>query len=235
MKLKNCLSPTAGDRAYEFIKEMIFQNQLVPNQKITYDYLVEKIKLSKTPIINALNRLAQEGFVILVPNRGFFVREVNREEILEFFKIREALETLSIEESINNYRPKILKEIEKAMLNHKKYDHSAPSRNRLALDALFHLKIAEMSGNINLVKLLKHLFETVYLRNRFEGLPSQRLVEAAMEHEMIYEALKKKNILEAKKQMINHLNAGKTAYSKIFQNVTGIYQKLKNIVPPTFP
>jgi len=54
---------------------MIARYELVPGQKITYDQLAERINLSKTPIINALNRLEQEEFVFFNPeSRVFFIK-----------------------------------------------------------------------------------------------------------------------------------------------------------------
>jgi DNA-binding GntR family transcriptional regulator len=102
----------ATNRVYKAIKEMISKYELVPGQKITYDQLAEKFKLSKTPIINALHRLEQEEFVISLPNRGFFIKEIHPEEFENLYRIREALEMLSIDECIKHGSPKMLKRIE---------------------------------------------------------------------------------------------------------------------------
>ncbi|MBI5966271.1 MAG: GntR family transcriptional regulator, partial [Deltaproteobacteria bacterium] len=91
MKSKGIPPKNASERAYKAIKAMISQYQLMPSQKITYIQLSEKLKMSKTPIINALHRLEQEEFVLSLPNRGFFVKEIDIEEVAELFKVREAL------------------------------------------------------------------------------------------------------------------------------------------------
>lgn len=123
MKLKNILFQNASERAYKALKEMIAEYQLVPGQKITYIQLAEKLKMSKTPIINALYRLEQDEFVISIPNRGFFVKKIDIEEVAELFKIREGLEILAAEEAIKNQNSEMLEKIEKAMIAHRKYHY----------------------------------------------------------------------------------------------------------------
>ncbi len=85
---------SASDCAYKTIKEMMVQSILVPGQKIVLDQLAEKIKLSKTPIINALNRLEREDFVISIRNKGFFIKEISLKEFNELYRVRGALEVL---------------------------------------------------------------------------------------------------------------------------------------------
>jgi DNA-binding GntR family transcriptional regulator len=76
---------TATERAFKSIKEMIFNYQLIPGQNFDYIQLAERLNMSKTPIINGLHRLEQEEFVVSVPNRGFFVKEMDIKEVNELF------------------------------------------------------------------------------------------------------------------------------------------------------
>lgn len=224
MESKTFPPESASNRAYRAIKEMISQYRLVPGQKITYDQLVKKLKVSKTPIINALNRLEQEEFVFSIPNRGFFIKEIDIEEVAELFKIREGLEMLVMEACIRNQDPKMMKEIEKAMVAHREYHYDIVTRKRLALDASFHLKIAEMGQNKNLTRLLRHVFEHIYLRHRSEGIHPKRLITAAEEHQKIFEAIKEKNIPKAKKLMLQHVRAGQISTIRGIQKAVGSFE-----------
>ena len=224
MESKTFPPENASNRSYKAIKEMISQYRLVPEQKITYDQLVKKLKVSKTPIINALNRLEQEEFVFSIPNRGFFIKGIDIEEVAELFKIREGLEMLVMEACIRNQDPKMMKEIEKAMVAHREYHYDIVTRKRLALDASFHLKIAEMGKNKNLTRLLKHVFEHIYLRHRSEGIPPKRLITAAEEHQKIFNTIKEKNIPKAKKLMLQHVRAGQISTIKGIQKAVGSFE-----------
>lgn len=221
---KNISFEGADDRAYKAIKDMIAQYQLVPGQKITYIQLAERFKLSKTPIISALNRLEQEEFVISLPNRGFFIKEISLEEVSELFGIRGALEILAVEESINNQDPKMLAEIEKAMIAHRKYDLDIVTRKRLSLDAVFHLKIAEMGRNRNLVRLLRHILEHIYLRYRCEGISPKRLTQSAEEHQKIFNAIKERDTTKGKRNMKQHMRMAQIAIINGIKKGKGSFQ-----------
>jgi len=209
----------ASNRAYKGIKGMIFKYELIPGQKIIYDELAAKLKLSKTPVINALTRLEQEEFVISFPNRGFFVKEIYLDEFENLYRIREALEMLAIEDCIKHGTPNGLKEIELAMITHRNYrfDEFFVSRKRNALDAEVHVKIAEIGGNKNLSRLLKQILEQISFRHRIEGLPPKRFKETPREHQAIFDAIKQANLTKAKKLMKIHVKKGKEAALRVIQ------------------
>jgi DNA-binding GntR family transcriptional regulator len=202
----------ATNRAYKGLKEMIFKYELVPGQKITYDQLAAKLKLSKTPIINALYRLEQEGFVTSSPNRGFFIKEIELDELENLFKIREVLEMLAIEEFMKNANAEGLKEVELAFIAHRDYRFEEyVTRKRHVLDSIFHSKIAEHGGNMHLAKLLKQIWEQIYLRHRIEGFFLKRFEETPIEHQAIFDALREGNLENAQKAIRNHIQKGREA------------------------
>jgi DNA-binding GntR family transcriptional regulator len=215
---------SASDRAYEAIKEMISQYELIPGQKITYIQLAERLKMSKTPIINALHRLEKEEFVFSIPNRGFFIKEISLEEFEELYKVREALEMLAVEEAIKNQKPERLKEVEEAMIAHRSYDYDVVTRKRYALDAIFHLKIAEMSKNKSLLRMVKEVLEQIYFRHRIEGIPAKRLKESPKEHQQIIVALQSRNTPKAKRLIRQHLRKAKIAAMKGLLSSREVYK-----------
>ena len=217
------ISENATNRAYKAIKDMIAQYQLVPEQKIVYEQLAQKIKLSTTPIINALYRLEQEEFVSYVPNRGFIVKSIGVEEVIELFEVREALERQMIVSSIKNQNALMMNNIEKAMIAHRENHHNVVTRKRQASDASFHLKIAEMSGNKSLTRILRHVFEHIYFRHRNEIIQPERLDSAEVEHQKIFDAIKDKNIGEAMKLVVEHVRAAK------FSTLDGIQKTSEEI------
>ncbi|OGP51443.1 MAG: hypothetical protein A3K30_05665 [Deltaproteobacteria bacterium RBG_13_51_10] len=219
MNRKNVES--ASDRAFKSIKEMIFNYQLIPGQNIDYIQLAERLKMSKTPIINGLHRLEQEEFVVLIPNRGFFIKEIDIREVTELFEIREALELLVLEGSARKQSPEMLAQVEQAMIAHREYPYDVITRKRQLLDMKFHLKIAEISGNRNLFKMLENVFERIYLRYRSEILAPKRAVVTKKEHQIIFDAIKDKNTGLAKRTMRIHVKGAMVA------NIQGIEQAMK--------
>jgi DNA-binding GntR family transcriptional regulator len=93
------------DEAYHKIKQMIFQRKLKAHQRLIYNDLADFLKMSRTPIINALNRLEQEGFILSQPFRGFIVKPINVQEAWDLFGLREALESYAVEQAIHQTKP----------------------------------------------------------------------------------------------------------------------------------
>ncbi len=207
MKTSNAQS--ASELAYKAIKEMMGQYMLVPGQKIALDPLAEKIQLSKTPIINALNQLEKENFVTSIQNRGFFIKEISLGEVDELYRVREALEILSIEESIKYGTEEKLGKVKEAKIAHDKYKDEFGSIKRFTLDAIFHLKIAEMGGNSSLTRLLKQVLEHIYIRQRIERVSPKRLMETPREHQEIFESIRNKDLKKARIIMKRHLQRAK--------------------------
>lgn len=82
----------AGELAASIIRRRIIQGDIEPGARLTEERLAQELDVSRTAIRDALRRLADEGVVMLVPNRGATVRTVTRKWVVELFEIREVLE-----------------------------------------------------------------------------------------------------------------------------------------------
>jgi len=82
----------AQEKAYEFVKEGILTLSLKPNSHLSAVGLAEALGMSRTPVREALSRLEQEGLVIKGPLNGFYVRAIRLKEIIDTYRVREALE-----------------------------------------------------------------------------------------------------------------------------------------------
>lgn len=197
------------EKAYREIKNMIFQQMIGPGQKLIYRSLSERLNMSKTPIMYALGRLEQEGFVELIPDLGYSVKEIDIEELRDLFDIREALEVHGVLLAAKNCKNEDLKNLEDAIDKHKQYKPPVYDRMKLVLDANVHLEIAQISGNKVLVRHLRQLFEHIYLRYRMELMNPARMHASSKEHLKMFELIKKRNNSEAVKLIRAHIIAAK--------------------------
>lgn len=197
------------EKAYREIKSMIFQQIIGPGQKLIYRSLAARLKMSKTPIMHALGRLEQEGFVELTPNLGYSVKEIDIKELEDLFDIREALEVHAVFLAIKNHKDEDLKNLEEAIQKHEEYRPPIYDRKKLALDANIHLEIAQMSGNKVLVRHLRQLYEHTYLRHRVELMNPARMDATPKEHIKILGLIRQRNSSEAVKLMRAHIRAAK--------------------------
>jgi len=103
-------------KVFESLKNFIISGEVSPGAKIDEDALAGKLGVSKTPIREALSKLAHEGIVKTVPNRGSFKVELTKEDLTQIMLIREALEGLCIRLAAANINNRVIEKL-KALLD----------------------------------------------------------------------------------------------------------------------
>jgi len=91
---------TVGTKADDIaldLEELIVSGQIAPGSVLRQEQLSEQYQVSRTPIREALRRLAALGLVSFEPNRGVRVRTLERDELREAFLVRAELESLATE------------------------------------------------------------------------------------------------------------------------------------------
>ena len=96
----------------ERLRERIIEGELKPGARLNERLLCEQLRVSRTPLREALRRLAHDGLVTLVPNRGAFVSEMSKQWVRESFEIMGALEALAAELACDAIRDDEIAEIE---------------------------------------------------------------------------------------------------------------------------
>lgn len=195
--------------AYDKIKEMIFQQILAPGQKLIYKDLCEKLGISRTPIINALTRLEQEGYVVSESFRGFYIKPIDVQEISDHFGIREALEVYSIEQASIGCTDADLAILQKKIDAHADYMPSVYDKKKYSLDAEVHLEIARMTGNKGLVDMLTHNLEHVYLRLALSTSYPERMLPAVHEHNELLALMRNRDAAGCVALMREHIRKGR--------------------------
>ena len=155
------------------------------------------LNMSRTPIINALNGLEREGFIVSEKFRGFYVKPIDIQEAWDLFGVREALERYTVEQAIIKSGPEDMKVLEDKLREHEEYQLDHYNRHKFILDAKFHIQIAWMTKNKAIEKLLRMNLEHVNLRFRLDNADPKRMQPAIQEHHQLIEKMKMKNISES--------------------------------------
>ncbi|MFQ5773050.1 MAG: GntR family transcriptional regulator [Kiloniellaceae bacterium] len=87
-------SSSLTDRAYRELEELIVTLELEPGAVLSEAALAERLGIGRTPIREALQRLAREGLVVILPRRGILVSEINVKRQLRLLEVRRELERL---------------------------------------------------------------------------------------------------------------------------------------------
>jgi DNA-binding GntR family transcriptional regulator len=188
---------------------MIFEQKLVPGQRLVYQDLGDLFHMSRTPIIIGLNRLEQDGFVAYETFRGFYVKPIDPQEVWDAFGVREALETYAVEQAIKLGNAEDMKDLEEKLLAHKAYRPHYYTRNKFLLDSEFHIQISVMAKNRVMKLLLRRNFEHIYLRARLENYDPQRMITSVEEHLRLIEKMKKKDVIGSIELIRNHVQGAR--------------------------
>lgn len=204
---------------YQKIKQMMLDYEIIPGQRLIFSDLAKKMGVSRTPVNNALSILANEGFLDFVPNQGYTVHQITKEEALSLYDMREILEIGSIEKVIANITPANIAKLEKQRLLFEDAVADNLSRERFILDQEFHVGILEITGNLYLPDYFREIYQRIFLRHRVESLRSGRAKSVIVEHRDLLEAIKTKDLAEAKRLISFHINAGREyVFTSIFKD-----------------
>ena len=209
-KTKTRVSENLSTRVYNQIKHLILCNEIMPGQKLNHQQLSERLGVSRTPVREALTRLVQEGYVSVLPNRGFTCKEIRMQEAEELYELREALEAFAVEKAVESLTDSALEQLKNKVYSYGRDVGNRFSRERLVFDQDVHLAIAQMCGNETLKNMLSHVFERIVLKRRTDGIyDSARGTTAHGEHVRLLAAMERRDAAEAVAIVRRHIQAGK--------------------------
>ena len=142
----------SADRAYRAIRQWIIEFKLRPEERLNELHLAKKLGLSRTPVREALNRLASEGFLVFVPNRGFFCRSLDIADLVGVFEMRSVLERGAFELACKRAPEAGIAALERFWTGAQRNYRRRDTDEMLSLDEAFHRQLAELSGNREIVR-----------------------------------------------------------------------------------
>ena len=132
------------EQAYEYIKKEIVTGKLKGGTPILELELSESLKMSRTPIREALKELEAEGAVVSYASRGTFVTELTPYDVEDIFNLRILMEIWSLERGIKRITKEELDVVEKHLLE---AEQSGIWDEDYRADVEFHSLIVEKSGS----------------------------------------------------------------------------------------
>lgn len=186
------LRETATSKAYSAIRSQVLNGQLRPGVHLKEEDLASDIGVSRTPVRQALMRLAAEGMVQHMPNQGVTVRIWPHEEVVEIFKLRAMLERHGCElaaERIADKELALLRHLNQQMVGFAESDDS----NRVACiseaNMAFHKVIHRAARSEKLSEILSTLIDVPLVSRTFRTYSPYQIRRSIDHHNEIIEAL----------------------------------------------
>jgi DNA-binding GntR family transcriptional regulator len=200
-------SKSLSSLAAEELERMIVNGELQAGDRINESTLAQRFGTSRGPIREACRSLEKSGLVRVETNRGVFVREMSVAQAAEIYDVRAHLFGLvgrlaarrATERDVAELR-RMVKEMERA----RDIDAYYP------LNVAFHARLVGLSGNARLADLYKALSKELHLFRRRGLVQGESMVSSNREHAKIIEALENRDAEMAEREMVRHIQAGKS-------------------------
>jgi DNA-binding GntR family transcriptional regulator len=196
---------SSSDRAYKTMKARLRRREYQPGQFLSESLLAKELDMSRTPVREAVQRLAQEGVLNVIPKRGIMVSTLSLDDVEEVYAIREVLEGLAAgisaaragDEDVTRLRAILERTV------------NAPDdvEQLTELDHEFHAEIARQSSNGRLQSLLANMRDADLLQQygRRDKVHRARYRTTSLaEHSAVVEAIAARTPLAAEERMREH-------------------------------
>ena len=209
------------DRLAGAIQTRVLSGDVPVGSRLRQEALAEEFGVSRTPVREALRKLQATGLVELLPNRGAVVRGPSAREIREAYEVRAELEGLAAELAAGRISDRDLLRLREAQALFRKSVETLIARRArrpqpwkdesvwVQANDLFHQAILDAAGNERLSDTIADLHRSFPRDLTWVALSqSSRLLEENVEqHEAILEAIERRDPVEARQRMIEHVRS----------------------------
>jgi DNA-binding GntR family transcriptional regulator len=197
-------APTLSAAVYLWLKEYVLEER--DRNSVSEGEITELLGVSRTPVREAMQRLAAEGLVEMAKGRRAKVTGITKKDIKDIFTILKALQTLSGELCAANVTDSQLDELEEILSVMEMYVRRDDYAKTAFFNTKFHQLIALFSGNKWLYNIMTNLFEYSFFYRKKSISTQGRAENAFKEHVAIFEALKTRNSKKVRKLMEAHVD-----------------------------
>lgn len=197
------------NRIYKAIKEKIINLDLKPGDILSDRKLSEELKVSRTPVREALNLLQKENYVRQHHGRGFCVSEISLKNIEDLYDVRMALEAAALRQAAKREVTEHVEKMNQLLRHHKDLIKNFKPQGKFFEDAEFHRTLIVMSDNQYMLEILEAIFERIQMLRNIEGVSQQRVKAAFQQHLKIFEYFKRGLYSGAEQMLCQHIQDSK--------------------------
>nr|WP_281279562.1 GntR family transcriptional regulator [Aquibacillus sediminis] len=194
------------------MKDKIMRGDFVEKNYTSQSQLVEELNMSRTPIVVALRRLANEGFVRVASKQGIIIQELSIKETNELFDMRIALETYSIKRINHLPTDDDFQKLEQLIEEQKQSFEKENFYNFSRADADFHKYLLEIGGNSAFINTMQNIWDRLFFHSTLVLRKTNDIPKFIEEHVAILENLKKGDYNSLSKVLESHIQGGKMQF-----------------------
>ena len=197
------------EQTYHFLKDRILKREISPGDKISVEEIARGLRVSRTPVVNALKMLESDGLVEILPRRGTFVTHLKARDVAELFEIRllielHAADQIFHEGKINLFLDAIerpLSQMQSAISDDAYVDYDAFING----DRDLHMNLVRFLNNRRLILIYSDLNVHMQVARAHYLDTVENALQAQREHEAMLSSIKAKDLNALKKALTDHI------------------------------
>ncbi len=210
------------DQAYEEIRKLILQRRSTDRFSLSENSLAAEMRMSRTPIREALQRLQMEGFIEIHPNRGVVIPEVSVVEVNETFALRMAVEEFVIREMTPQMTPENIGEMDLFLARQKEAMDRNDVLEYLRHDKDFHDLFFRLYANSLIFNTIQRVLDRFYSMGTNVLRRPGSVQRSFAEHCAVADAVRNNDGEKAAAAMHAHLITGKNNVLSIPGNIESV-------------
>jgi len=193
------------DRIYQTMKGLVVSYALKPGERVNEVEYSKQLGVSRTPLREALNRLGTEGLLDFIPKRGYFSRNLNPKEIFDLYELRKAIEVSGIRLATRLATDEKIGALARFLGDVEFGAESRTGEELAELDETFHERLLEMSGNAEMLRVLRNVNSRIRFV-RWTNWDQVSRTKSRADHRAVVSALRLRNEQEAVEILEKHIS-----------------------------
>ena len=206
--------PVLAERVYAEIKHALFAFELLPGERFSENEIVRLTGASRTPVRDALMRLAREGFVTVQSRAGWRVNELDFAVFDQLYAIRTMIELTSIDTLITQTAPPCMDELV-AIWQVAPTQRVGDGLAVFELDEQFHSTLVAATLNAELLRIYSGVTERIRIVRQLDFTDATRVEATYEEHAAIVKAIEHHRGAETKRLLQAHIETSRLKVRQI--------------------
>ena len=207
-------TPALSERVYAQVKQALFAFELLPGERFSENTVAELTGASRTPVREALMRLAREGFLTVQNRSGWRVNDLDFAVFDQLYEVRTIVELASIDRLTAQTVPMGVHDLAE-IWQVPETDRLTDGQAVFTLDEQFHNQLVVATGNAELHRIHTSITERIRIVRQLDFTESYRVEATYNEHTAILAAIAQHRGNEAKRLLQTHIELSRQSVRKI--------------------
>jgi DNA-binding GntR family transcriptional regulator len=207
-------TPALAERVYAQVKQALFTFELLPGERFSENTVAELTGASRTPVREALTRLAREGFLTVQSRSSWRVNDLDFAVFDQLYEVRTIVELASIDRLTAQTEPMGVHDLAE-IWQVPETDRLTDGQAVFTLDEQFHSQLVVATGNAELQRIHTGITERIRIVRQLDFTESYRVEATYNEHAAILAAIAQHRGNEAKRLLQTHIELSRQSVRKI--------------------